>query len=409
MQSTEAQEARAKTSTSRTSSTRSNEDQPQHITITIDGMDCNITEATQPMVSASTQTWTSEPNTNQESPIVSQTIGAKKRRYYARHITEIRIFPDHQADQSNPQQSEAQQHDLLGGTRKAPWTPHQSYDVKGCANFHKNSEGVVLTSPSSHPYCAYCRTTSHPRSTCPMRSKLLAKNTNRLYHPEKGIARSNNERRRCNKFPDEPPVANHNITGTSKIRAQSIYNIAVHPSKHFKPPNYADKFVNDKDKSCKPNYWSIDGQLIVSQTRHALCGYCGIPSHSREICRLRLQDKVGGKFYNSHPNQGKILSKNQSTKQLQPAEGASYRTFKKHSYYNKDRARSIQLQSTQVNGQDEDNNGWDYNHNPLPQNRDSVADPAQYPKAEVQPKAATPKRPTKYRAKWATITISVYG
>ena len=318
MQSTETRGARAKTSTSRTSSTRSNEDQPQHITITIDGMDCNIVEATQPVDSAPTQTWTSESNTNQESPIASQTIGAKKRRYYAGHITEVRIFPDHQAHQSTPQQSEAQRHDLLEGTKMAPWTPHQSYAGKGCANFHENSEGVVLTSPSGRPHCAYCLITSHPRLTCPMRSKHLAQNINRLYHPEKGVARWNNERRRCNKFPDEPPVANHNIAGTSKIRAETVYNTAVSPTKHFKPPNNADKFINENDKSGKPNYWSIDGQLIVSQTGHALCSYCGIPYHSREICRLRMQDEVEGKSYNAHPNRGKILSKNQSTKQLQP-------------------------------------------------------------------------------------------
>ena len=337
------------------------------------------------MDSAPTQTWTSEPNTNQKSPIASQTIGAKKRRYYAGHITEIRIFPDNQAHQSNPQQSEAQGHDLLEGTKTAPWTPHQSYDSKGCTNFHENSEGVILTSPSGHPYCAYCHITSHPRSTCPMRSKHLDQNIDRLYHPEKGVARSNNERRRCNKFPDEPPVANHNIAGTSKIQAETVHNTAVSPTKHFKPLTNADKFIKENDKSGKPNYWSIDGQLSVSQTGHALCGYCGIPSHSREICRLRMQDKVEGKFYNAHPNQGKILSKNQSTKQLQPAEGASYHTFKKHSYYNKDRARSIQSQSRQVNDQDEDNNGWDYNHNPSFQNGENMAKPTQNPKAEVQP------------------------
>ena len=93
MQSTEAQGARAKTSTSRTSSTRSKEDQPQHIAITIDGMDCDIIEATQPLTNASTQTWTSTPDTNQESPTASQTVGTKKRRYYAGQITDIRIKP----------------------------------------------------------------------------------------------------------------------------------------------------------------------------------------------------------------------------------------------------------------------------------------------------------------------------
>ena len=71
------------------------------------------------------------------------------------------------------QQLEAQGHDLLEGTKTAPWTPHQSYDSKGCTNFHENSEGVILTSPSGHPYCAYCHITSHPRSTCPMRSKHI--------------------------------------------------------------------------------------------------------------------------------------------------------------------------------------------------------------------------------------------
>ena len=126
MQSTEAQEARAKTSTSRTSSTRSKEDRPQHITITIDGMDCNIVEATQPMDSAPTQTWTSEPNTNQKSPIASQTIGAKKRRYYAGHITEIRIFPDHQACPSNPQQSESKSTTYLK-RQKRHHGPHNNH------------------------------------------------------------------------------------------------------------------------------------------------------------------------------------------------------------------------------------------------------------------------------------------
>ena len=174
------------------------------------------------------------------------------------------------------------------------------------------------------------------------------------------------------------------------------------PSKHFKPPNNADKFVNDNNKSGRPNYWSIGGQLIVSQTGHALCVYCGIPSHSREICRLRQQNEVEGRFYNTHPNQGQILSKNQSTKQLQPVEGTSYKTFKKHSYYNKNRARSIQSRSIQVNIQQEDNNGWDYNHNPSPQNSGNVTDPAQHPEADIQPKTATTKRPIKYRAKWAT-------
>ena len=141
-------------------------------------MDCEIIEATQTSTNASTQTWASSPNTHQVPLTAPPAVGAKRRKHDPERITEIRIFLDHQANQSNLQHSEAPRHDLQRGTRKATWTPHQSYDNKGCANFHENSEGVVLTSPSGHPYCAYCRTTSHPRSTCPMRAKHLAQGIN---------------------------------------------------------------------------------------------------------------------------------------------------------------------------------------------------------------------------------------
>ena len=112
----------------------------------------------------------------------------------------------------------------------------------------------------------------------------MAQNIDRLYHPEKGVVKSNNERRRCNKFPDEHPIANHNIAGTSKIRAG-----AVSPTKIFHPPNNSDKFIKDTNKFGVPNYWSVNGQLIVSHTGSVLCNYCGIPSHSREKCRLKME------------------------------------------------------------------------------------------------------------------------
>ena len=134
-------------------------------------MDCEIIEATHTSTNASTQTWTSSSETHQVPSTAPPAVSAKKRKYDPERTTEIKIFPDHQANQSNPQHSEATQHALPRGTRKATWTPQQSYDNKGSANFHENSVGVVLTSPSGHPYCAYCRTTSHPRSTCPMRAK----------------------------------------------------------------------------------------------------------------------------------------------------------------------------------------------------------------------------------------------
>ena len=225
----------------------------------------------------------------------------------------------------------------------------------------------------------------------------MAQNIDRLYHPEKGVVKSNNERRRCNKFPDEHPIANHNIAGTSKIRAG-----AVSPTKIFHPPNNSDKFIKDTNKFGVPNYWSVNGQLIVSHTGSVLCNYCGIPSHSREKCRLKMQDEVEGKSYNAHPNRGKILSNNRSTKQLQPAEGASYRMFKKHSYYDKDRARLLKARSQQITNPNEENIGWDHNHNPYFQGNEHLTKPIPGLKAEIQPVAATPRKLTKYRAKWAT-------
>ena len=408
MQSDKPQGARAKTSTPRTSST-TNEVKPQQTTISIDGMDCNIIEANQPKDDASTQTWTSNSTPGLENPTALQATGNnthKRKRSYAGHITNIRIFPDQQTHQHSPQHSEAQRHDLQDGTRMAPWTPHQTYDNKGRADFHENSEGVVLTSPSGHPYCSYCRITSHPRSTCQIRSKDLSQNIDRLYHPAKGVIKSNNERRRCNK--DEPPVENHSIAGTSKIRTEPLYILnAVSPVKHFHPPNDTYKFVNETDTSGVPNFWSINGQLVVSHTGHARCNYCGIPSHSREKCKQRTQDETEGKFYNAHPNRGNILSKNQSAKNLQPIEGASYRTYKRQSYYEKDRAQLLQSRSKQIN---EEKNRWDFNQNtPFWGNRHS-AEHTYGPKnkfrpeataSKLQPETTTPKKPTKYRAKWA--------
>ena len=84
-------------------------------------------------------------STDEIKEVTSRAVGAKRKKHDPEHVTEIRIFPDHQAEQSNPQHSEASRHDLRRGTRKATWTPHQSYDNQGCANFHENSEGVVLT------------------------------------------------------------------------------------------------------------------------------------------------------------------------------------------------------------------------------------------------------------------------
>ena len=232
--------------------------------------------------------------------------------------------------------------------------------------------------------------------------RTLGQNIDQLYHPEKGIVKSNNERRRCNKFPNEDPIANHNIAGTSRKWAETVYTGAVSPTKTFRPPNNTDKFINETDRFGVPNYWSVDGQLIVSHAGSVLCNYCGVPSHSRDKCKLKMQDEAEGRSYNIHPNRGKILSNNQATKQLQPAKGVSYKPYKKHSYYDEVWAQLLKTHSQQITNPKEENIGWDYNHNPPFQGNKHLTRPIPGPKAKIQPEAATPRKLAKYRAKWAT-------
>ena len=90
--------ARLKTSTTRTSST-ANEDQPQHVIITIDSTECNIIMVNRHNDDTPIQIQPSTRRTNPAPPLASQAIGSNhqgKKRSYAGNITEIRIFPDHQ-------------------------------------------------------------------------------------------------------------------------------------------------------------------------------------------------------------------------------------------------------------------------------------------------------------------------
>ena len=123
MQSDKPQGARAKTSTPRTSST-TNEVKPQQTTILMDEMDCNIREDNQPKDDASTQTWTVNSTPGPTSPSAPQAIGNnnfKRKRSYAGHITNIRIFPDQQTHQFSPQHSEA--NGMTCKKRRERWHP----------------------------------------------------------------------------------------------------------------------------------------------------------------------------------------------------------------------------------------------------------------------------------------------
>ena len=78
------------------------------------------------------------------------------RRSYAGTITGITFFPE-QNRQSTTQSSPSTEDYESAKKKKIHWTPKQFYDDKGNPDYQMNSDGIVLTSPSGHPFCSYCR------------------------------------------------------------------------------------------------------------------------------------------------------------------------------------------------------------------------------------------------------------
>ena len=149
-------------------------------------------------------------------------------RKYVGQITNLQFVnnPDNQQyrGKSSLQTTKAAQQDPTVEETTTSWTPHQTYDSRGNANFHQDSEGVVLTTPSNHPYCNYCKIPSHPRRSCPMRIKDLANRVDRLHHPNKGALESSKERRNKNRSPTTKyeDDANHNIGGQTQIQSSHV-------------------------------------------------------------------------------------------------------------------------------------------------------------------------------------------
>ena len=56
---------------------------------------------------------------------------------------------------------------------------------------------------------------------------------------------------------------------------------------------------------------------MTNHRGHPLCNYCGIPSHQRSACRLRLRDVENGIKRNTHPARGSLPSGNQIRRDAQ--------------------------------------------------------------------------------------------
>ena len=62
---------------------------------------------------------------------------------------------------------------------------------------------------------------------------------------------------------------------------------------------------------------SSDGKVSLNHRGHPMCYYCGIPSHQRTECRLRLRDMDNGIKRPFHPARGNLPSGNQLRKEAQ--------------------------------------------------------------------------------------------
>ena len=161
MQSTEAQGARVRTSTSRTSSTRSTRDQVPHIAITISGMDCTFAKETQPPTNVATQTWTLSPTTQQTRSATPQSAGTKRKRHDPEQPIKIENSRDHQAKQSSPPYPEISQHDSQRGTRGQHGLLTKPTTTKGVPTSMKIRRGQSLRHRRATPFVR----TAAPRPT----------------------------------------------------------------------------------------------------------------------------------------------------------------------------------------------------------------------------------------------------
>ena len=375
MQASEKQGARTKTP---------NKDSPRHFIVSKDNGTYNTVKVNQDDYHTLTR---GRPSTRSAT-----------RRSYAGIITGITFFPE-QNRQSTTQSSPSTEDYESAKKKKIHWTPKQFYDDRGNPDYQMNSDGIVLTSPSGHPFCSYCRIPSHSRRSCHVRTEDLARNIDRAFHPAKGIIKSRNERYRHNQYPNELPPAKHEIPGTSKIRAESIYAAkpAVNQLPHFRPPKNPQKFIDDTDTRGVPNFWISKGSLVISEQGYALCNYCGIPSHPRSKCQIRTQDEEEGRYYTIHPNRGDILSNNQAAKKLQSDDGACYTTFKEHLRYSKDRIQIAKTRSLKITHK---NGDWDYNQNQHSNHQAHHTYESQNRNLKRPAETTTPKKLVKYRAKW---------
>ena len=87
---------------------------------------------------------------------------------------------------------------------------------------------------------------------------------------------------------------------------------------HPKDPMPVGSIKQSRDADGINNYQQTDnGKLITNHRGHPLCNYCGIPSHQRSTCRIRLRDVENCIKRNTHPARDNLTSGNQIRREAQ--------------------------------------------------------------------------------------------
>ena len=68
------------------------------------------------------------------------------------------------------------------------------------------------------------------------------------------------------------------------------------------PPRPSIQSKDSQDGGFNNYRQTQDGTVMLSSTGHPLCNYCGIPSHKREICRIKRADREAGLTRTVHPD-----------------------------------------------------------------------------------------------------------
>ena len=68
------------------------------------------------------------------------------------------------------------------------------------------------------------------------------------------------------------------------------------------PPKPSIQSKDSQDGGFNNYRQTQDGTVMISPQGHPLCNYCGIPSHKRELCRIKKADREAGMTRTIHPD-----------------------------------------------------------------------------------------------------------